>query len=70
VKCDKILKEDVLTIEVINPRHKHEWTVFEQVHLPPGKVLVPSLIDMCSTSIEHPEVVVQRLVRFVRVVGR
>jgi 5-methyltetrahydropteroyltriglutamate--homocysteine methyltransferase len=44
--------------------------VFEEVYLPEGKILIPGLIDTCSTYIEHPEVVAQRLVRFARVTGR
>ncbi len=44
--------------------------MFEEVHLPEGKILIPGLIDTCSTYIEHPEVVAQRLVRFARVAGR
>ncbi|MBA2287042.1 MAG: cobalamin-independent methionine synthase II family protein [Ktedonobacteraceae bacterium] len=59
-----------LSIEAANPRHEHEWKVFEEVRLPAGKVLIPGLIDTCSTYIEHPEVVAQRLANFARTVGR
>jgi 5-methyltetrahydropteroyltriglutamate--homocysteine methyltransferase len=59
-----------LSIEAANPRHEHEWKVFEQVRLPAGKILIPGMIDSCSNYIEHPEVVAQRIVRFARVVGR
>jgi 5-methyltetrahydropteroyltriglutamate--homocysteine methyltransferase len=59
-----------LSLEAANPRHEHEWKVFEQVRLPAGKVLIPGLIDSCSNYIEHPEVVAQRIVRFAHVVGR
>jgi 5-methyltetrahydropteroyltriglutamate--homocysteine methyltransferase len=59
-----------LSLEAANPRHEHEWAVFEQVRLPEGKILIPGLIDSCSNYIEHPEVVAQRIVRFARVVGR
>src|SRR5713101_4197842 len=59
-----------LSIEAANPRHEHEWNVFEQVRLPEGKILIPGLIDSCTNYIEHPVVVSQRLVRFARVVGR
>lgn len=59
-----------LSLEAANPRHEHEWKVFEQVHLPEGKILIPGVIDSCSNYIEHPEVVAQRIVRFARVVGR
>ena len=44
--------------------------MFEHVHLPTGKVLIPGLIDTCSTYIKHPEVVAQRLIRFARIAGR
>jgi 5-methyltetrahydropteroyltriglutamate--homocysteine methyltransferase len=59
-----------LSIEAANPRHEHEWKVFEEVSLPEDKLLIPGVIDTCSTYVEHPEVVAQRLVRFARVVGR
>jgi 5-methyltetrahydropteroyltriglutamate--homocysteine methyltransferase len=59
-----------LSIEAANPRHEHEWKVFEEVRLPEDRVLIPGVIDTCSTYVEHPEVVAQRLVRFARVVGR
>jgi 5-methyltetrahydropteroyltriglutamate--homocysteine methyltransferase len=64
------IQGNALSIEAANPRHEHEWKVFEKVHLPDGKLLIPGLIDTCSTYIEHPEVVAQRLVRFARTVGR
>ena len=64
------IQGNALSIEAANPRHEHEWTVFEQVRLPEGKILIPGLIDSCTNYIEHPEVVAQRLVRFARVVGR
>jgi len=64
------IQGNALSIEAANPRHEHEWKVFEEVHLPDGKLLIPGLIDTCSTYIEHPEVVAQRLVRFARTVGR
>ena len=59
-----------LSIESANPRHEHEWTVFEQVRLPEGKVLIPGMIDTCTNYIEHPLLVAQRIVRWARLVGR
>jgi 5-methyltetrahydropteroyltriglutamate--homocysteine methyltransferase len=59
-----------LSIEASNPRHEHEWTVFEDVRLPDGKMLVPGVVDSTSNFVEHPEVVAQRLLNFARVVGR
>lgn len=59
-----------LALEGANPRHEHEWAVFEHVSLPEDKVLIPGVIDSTSNFIEHPEVVAQRLVRYANVVGR
>ena len=59
-----------LSIEGANPRHGHEWNVFERVKLPDGKVLIPGVIDSTTNFIEHPELVAQRIVRYAQVVGR
>ncbi|MFZ2049827.1 MAG: cobalamin-independent methionine synthase II family protein [Solirubrobacteraceae bacterium] len=59
-----------LLVEAANPRHEHEWRVFEDVSLPEGKVLIPGVIDTLSSYIEHPEVVAQRIVRYAQAVGR
>ncbi|HEV7941641.1 MAG TPA: cobalamin-independent methionine synthase II family protein [Solirubrobacteraceae bacterium] len=59
-----------LLVEAANPRHEHEWRVFEDVSLPEGKVLIPGVIDTLTSYIEHPEVVAQRIVRYAQVVGR
>lgn len=59
-----------LSVEGANPRHEHEWAVFEDLPLPEGKVLIPGVIDTCTNYIEHPEAVAQRIVRYARVVGR
>jgi 5-methyltetrahydropteroyltriglutamate--homocysteine methyltransferase len=59
-----------LSIEGANPRHEHEWTVFERFPLPIDKVLIPGVIDTCTNAIEHPETVAQRIERYARVVGR
>ena len=59
-----------LSIEGANPRHQHEWNVFERVKLPDDKVLIPGVIDSTTNFIEHPEVVAQRIVRYAQVVGR
>jgi len=59
-----------LSVEGANPRHAHEWEVFEHVKLPEGKVLIPGVIDNTTHFIEHPELVAQRLVQYARVVGR
>jgi 5-methyltetrahydropteroyltriglutamate--homocysteine methyltransferase len=59
-----------LSFEAANPRHEHEWTVFEQVKLPEEKVLIPGILDSTTNFIEHPELVAQRIVRFASLVGR
>jgi 5-methyltetrahydropteroyltriglutamate--homocysteine methyltransferase len=59
-----------LSIEAANPRHEHEWKVFEEVKLPEGKVLIPGVLDSTTNFIEHPELVAQRIERFASRVGR
>jgi 5-methyltetrahydropteroyltriglutamate--homocysteine methyltransferase len=57
-------------IEAANPRHEHEWKVWKDVKLPPGKVLIPGVISHATNVVEHPELVAERLVRFAEVAGR
>jgi 5-methyltetrahydropteroyltriglutamate--homocysteine methyltransferase len=59
-----------IALEAANPRHAHEWKVFETVKLPPDKVLIPGVIESKSNFIEHPELVAQRIERYARLVGR
>jgi 5-methyltetrahydropteroyltriglutamate--homocysteine methyltransferase len=59
-----------LSFEGANPRHAHEWAIWKEVRLPPGKVLVPGVIDSTTNFIEHPELVAQRIARYASVVGR
>ena len=59
-----------LSVEAANPRHAHEWSVFEDVRLPAGKVVIPGVLDTTTNFIEHPELVAQRIVQYVRLVGR
>jgi 5-methyltetrahydropteroyltriglutamate--homocysteine methyltransferase len=59
-----------ISIEASNPRHAHEWRVFEDVKLPDGKVLIPGVIDSTNNYIEHPDLVAQRIVQYARLVGR
>jgi 5-methyltetrahydropteroyltriglutamate--homocysteine methyltransferase len=56
--------------EAGNPRHEHEWKVWENVSLPEGKTIVPGVISHSTPLVEHPELVAQRLVRFAGVVGK
>jgi 5-methyltetrahydropteroyltriglutamate--homocysteine methyltransferase len=57
-------------IEMANPRHEHEWRIWESVKLPAGRKLVPGVISHATNIVEHPELVAQRLVRLARLVGR
>lgn len=57
------------SFEFANPRHEHEWTIWESVKLPPGKILIPGVISHTTVLVEHPELVAERLVRFANVVG-
>ena len=57
-------------IEQANPRHEHEWRLWEDVALPEGKVLVPGVVTHHTNVVEHPELVAQRLVRLAKLVGR
>jgi 5-methyltetrahydropteroyltriglutamate--homocysteine methyltransferase len=59
-----------VSLEAANPRHAHEYTVFETVKLPPGKVLIPGVIESKSNFIEHPELIAQRIGRYAKLVGR
>ena len=63
-------RPSAISFEAANPRHGHEWTVFERVKLPDGKVLIPGVIESKSNFIEHPELIAQRIARFARLVGR
>jgi 5-methyltetrahydropteroyltriglutamate--homocysteine methyltransferase len=57
-------------MEQANPRHEHEWRVWEDVQLPDGKKLIPGVVTHHTNVVEHPELVAQRLVRLANVVGR
>lgn len=63
-------KPRYILLEGANPRHGHEWAVFEDIALPEDKVLVPGVIDSTSNYIEHPRLVCERLLRYANVVGR
>jgi len=58
------------SFEAANPRHEHEWTVWKDVKLPEGAVLIPGVITQSGVVVEHPELVAQRIERFASVVGR
>ncbi|MGB2659264.1 MAG: cobalamin-independent methionine synthase II family protein [Pseudolabrys sp.] len=63
-------KPVAISLEAANPRHAHEWMVFETVKLPAGKVLIPGVIESKSNFIEHPELIAQRIARYAKLVGR
>ncbi len=63
-------KPVALSFEAANPRHAHEWTLFEKVQLPDGKVLIPGVIESKSNFIEHPELIAQRIAHYANLVGR
>lgn len=59
-----------LSIEAANPRHEHEWQVWEHVRLPNDKLLIPGLISHSTNVVEHPELIAWRIGNFARLVGR
>ena len=67
-----ILKANLkyLLIESSNPRHSHEWQVFDEIKLPKDKVVVPGVIDSTSNFVEHPQVVADRLIQFSKVISK
>ena len=58
------------SFEAANPRHEHEWKVWENVALPEGKILIPGVISQSTPLVEHPDLIAQRLVRFANTVGK
>jgi 5-methyltetrahydropteroyltriglutamate--homocysteine methyltransferase len=64
------VKAGAYSFEAANPRHEHEWHVWEHIKLPEGKVLIPGVISHTTNLVEHPEVVAERLVKYAQVVGR
>jgi 5-methyltetrahydropteroyltriglutamate--homocysteine methyltransferase len=69
---DLLLKLNVgaYSFEAANPRHEHEWKVWETVRLPDDKILLPGVVSHCVSLVEHPDLVAQRITRFAGVVGR
>ena len=67
-----ILKTNIkyLLIESSNPRHAHEWKVFDNIKLPQDKVVIPGVIDSTSNFVEHPKLVADRLIQFSKVVSK
>ena len=63
-------KPQALVVEAANPRHAHEWAVWNEVKLPDDKILIPGVLDTSTNYVEHPELVAERLCRFADIVGR
>jgi 5-methyltetrahydropteroyltriglutamate--homocysteine methyltransferase len=64
------INAQAFSIEGANPRHEWEWTVWQDVKLPEGKILLPGVISHAISHVEHPELIAQRLRRFADLVGR
>jgi 5-methyltetrahydropteroyltriglutamate--homocysteine methyltransferase len=64
------IRAGAYSFEAANPRHEHEWRLWEGVKLPAGTVLIPGVITQSSVLVEHPELVAERIGRFARIVGR
>jgi 5-methyltetrahydropteroyltriglutamate--homocysteine methyltransferase len=58
------------SIEAANPRHEHEWRVWESTKLPKGKILIPGIVTHHTITVEHPRLVADRIIRFARLLGR
>jgi len=63
-------KPAAILFEAANPRHAHEWAVWQAAAIPPEKILVPGLLTCTSNYVEHPELIAQRLCQFADIVGR
>jgi len=64
------VKANTISIEAANPRHEHEWRVWEEMKLPAGKVLVPGVVGHATDIVEHPQAIADRLVRYAKIIGR
>jgi 5-methyltetrahydropteroyltriglutamate--homocysteine methyltransferase len=64
------VKAQAYSVEASNPRHEHEWSVWKDVKLPDGAILIPGLVGHSSDFVEHPELVAQRLLRYADIVGK
>jgi 5-methyltetrahydropteroyltriglutamate--homocysteine methyltransferase len=64
------IRANYYSFEAANPRHEHEWKLWETTKLPKDKTLIPGMITHCSVLVEHPELVAERIVKYARVVGR
>jgi len=63
-------RPSAISFEAANPRHGHEWKLFENIKVPEGKLIIPGVLDSTTNFIEHPELVQQRIVQYAKLVGR
>jgi 5-methyltetrahydropteroyltriglutamate--homocysteine methyltransferase len=64
------VKASQYSVEAANPQHEHEWKVWKDVKLPPGKAVIPGVVTHKTNVLEHPEVVADRILRYAEAVGR
>ncbi|WP_137387731.1 cobalamin-independent methionine synthase II family protein [Rhodoligotrophos defluvii] len=62
-------KAGAISFEGANPRHQHEWRIWEEVSLPDDKILIPGVIDTCTSYVEHPALIAERIERYASIVG-
>jgi 5-methyltetrahydropteroyltriglutamate--homocysteine methyltransferase len=64
------VRAGAFSVEAGNVRHEHEWKVWRDVTLPPGKVLIPGVVSHATNVVEHPEVVADRIIQYAQLIGR
>jgi 5-methyltetrahydropteroyltriglutamate--homocysteine methyltransferase len=64
------VKAGAFSLEAANPRHEHEYHVWERIRFPDGKIIIPGVIAHTTNCVEHPELVAERIMRYARIVGR
>jgi len=64
------IKAGAFSLEAANPRHEHEYHVWETLKLPAGKILIPGVVAHTTNCVEHPELIAERIMRYARLVGR
>lgn len=64
------VKTQAYSVEASNPRHEHEWQVWQDTKLPTGKILIPGVVNHATNIVEHPELIALRLQNFARLIGR
>jgi 5-methyltetrahydropteroyltriglutamate--homocysteine methyltransferase len=64
------VKAMALSLEAANPRHEHDWAIWQDIRFPEDKILLPGVIDTSTNYVEHPDLVAQRIIRFAQRLGR